>query len=225
MIKLIQKITLVLLGILFINSCDNASNSDSSGSNSSNSGTENNFKQPYSSLLVYPKKKPINSFELMQHNNKKFKAVNFVGKWNLIFMGFTQCPDVCPTTLSDLNNIYSKLSKETQAKAQVIFLSVDPKRDTLEYIGKYLEHFNSDFIGVTGEAKEIDKLVAALGGIYIINNEDGKNYTVDHTARIFIVSPKAERYGIINHDALHTRDKTKLINDLELMLNLNLNND
>ena len=183
--------------------------------NSSQRGQQ--FEQPYSQMLVYPKKNPITNFSLSQHDKTQFGPQNFQGRWNLLFMGYTHCPDVCPITLTEMHHVYAALPTELQKKFQVIFLSVDPKRDTLEHIAQYIDHFHQDFVGVTGEKEEIDKLVRALGGIYALNSEDEQYYTVDHTARIFIISPEGERFGIVNHEAMKSASKDKLVEELSVM--------
>jgi len=174
------------------------------------------FKQ----LLVYPKKNPLPEFKLTHHSGSEFSKSNFEGKWNLIFIGYTHCPDVCPNTLTDIDKFYSKIPKELQSNLQVILFSVDPKRDTPEHLETYISHFNDDFVAMTGEKGEIDKLVKALGGIYTINTESPEYYTVDHSGRIFIVSPRGERFGIIGIEAMHNKDKTLLIEELTTLSQL-----
>lgn len=175
------------------------------------------FKQ----LLVYPKKNPLPEFKLTHHSGSEFTKKSFKGKWNLIFIGYTHCPDVCPNTLTDIDKFYSKIPAELQSKFQVILFSVDPKRDTQKHLASYISHFNDDFMAMTGEKSEIDKLVKALGGIYTINSESEEYYTVDHSGRIFIVNPQAERFGIISSEAMHSKDKTLLVEDLTALSKLN----
>ncbi|MET1256714.1 SCO family protein [Aliikangiella maris] len=168
----------------------------------------------FTQLLVFPKKNPVAGFSLSKHDGERFDTKNFTGHWNLIFIGYTHCPDVCPMTLTDITNIYKNIDPELQKHFQIIFLSVDPKRDTLPHLADYIEHFHDDFVAITGDKNEIDKIVSVLGGIYHINDEDEKYYTVDHTAKIFIVSPTGERYGIITSEAMHNKDKSNLVKDL-----------
>lgn len=204
-----KKLAILCLGGLLVLACDDHT-----------TDTRNKISnQPFTQLLVYPKKNPINKFELIRHDQKKFDEASFEGRWNLIFMGYTNCPDVCPTMLTDITNIYKKIDPKFQKKFQVIFLSVDPARDDPEHIGKYLDYFHSDFVGITGDKAQIDKLVTSLGGIYSINNEDEEFYSVDHASRIFIVSPKAERYGIVSSEGMLNKDKTQLISELNQLAN------
>ena len=170
--------------------------------------------QPYSQMLVYPQKKPIESFQLTRQDAEGFNEKSFLGRWNLLFMGYTNCPDVCPTTLMDMANIYKKINPELQKKFQVIFLSVDPARDNLEHMANYIDHFHDDFVAITGEKSEIDKLVFSIGGIYSLNSEDAEYYSVDHTGRIFIINPQGERFGIVTSEAMHSNDKSILVDEL-----------
>ncbi len=171
------------------------------------------FKQ----LLVYPKKNPLPEFKLFHHSGSEFSEQNFQGKWNLIFIGYTHCPDVCPLTLTEIDKIYSAIPENMQSKFQVVLFSVDPKRDTPAHLAEYVSHFNDDFVGITGEKPEIDKLVKSLGGIYAINDEDPEYYSVDHSGRIFIVNPQGERFGIISSEAMHNKDKSPLVEELKLL--------
>jgi protein SCO1 len=181
------------------------------------SSSQQSFKQPFKSMLVYPKKNKIADFTLVDHKLEKFNQDSFIGKWNLMFMGYTNCPDVCPMTLTDMTKIYQQLTPELKDKFQVLFLSVDPSRDNPEHIAKYIDYFDQDFVGITGEKKHIDTLVASVGGIYALNTEEGEYYTVDHTARIFLINPKGERYGMITSETMHNKDKALLISELETM--------
>lgn len=174
------------------------------------------FKQ----LLVYPKKNLVTPFEIRNHKNKPFNQQSFSGKWNLIFIGYTHCPDVCPLTLTEMTKFYQQIPQELQQSFQVVFVSVDPKRDTVDHLAGYIEHFHSDFVAATGQKEEIDKLVYSLGGIYAINDEDENYYSVDHSGRIFIVSPQGERFGIISSEAMHAKDKSPIAKELALLPSL-----
>lgn len=190
-------------------------------SESTNKPKETGFSQPFKSMLVYPKKNMISEFSLFQHNQEVFNNDNFKGRWNLIFIGYTNCPDVCPATLTDITRIYNKIDEKLQKRFQVILLSVDPERDNLKHLAQYLDYFHEDFLGVTGNKPDIDQLVASLGGIYALNKEEGEFYSVDHSARIFIVNPKGERFGIISSESMHNKDKSLLISELNQLAELN----
>jgi len=181
--------------------------------------SDNKIINQFDSLLIYPKKNSIQKFSLTNHEDEIFMNDNLKGKWNLIFSGYTNCPDVCPNTLTQMTQLYQLMDQETRNKFQFIFLSVDPERDTPEHIKQYLDYFHKDFIGITGDFLQIDILIKSLGGIYSINKEEGEYYTVDHSARIFIVGPKAERYGILESAAIKSKNKNQLVKDLSEMAN------
>lgn len=192
--------------------------SGSKSSSKSSSKIDNKIINQYKTLLIYPKKNLLPVFSMIDHNAKKFSNENFKGKWNLIFSGYTNCPDVCPNTLNQMTQLYQLMDKETQKKIQIIFLSVDPERDTPNYLKQYLDYFHEDFVGISGKKQQIDRVIKSLGGIYSLNKDEGEFYTVDHSARIFIVGPNADRYGIIDSLAIKEKDKQPLANDLKALI-------
>ncbi|MGB0894139.1 MAG: SCO family protein [Parashewanella sp.] len=142
----------------------------------------------------FPVKKPLVKFKLTDQNGKVFDNSRLKGKWTLFFAGYTSCPDICPTAMSKLSAAYPKL--RTQAPFQIVFISVDPKRDTLNKLKDYTAFFNKDFIAVTGEHKALLPITRNLGMAYTMIG-DGPNYLVDHSASMTLVSPKGERVAVI----------------------------
>ena len=181
-------------------------------------GKKESINDQLKTLLVYPKKKDLLEFELWDFNQQKFTKSNFKNKWNLIFICYTNCPDVCPNTLNDLTHLYQALSKDLRNNFQFIFFSVDPMRDTPERMKAYLDNFHDDFIGISGKKDQVDSVVHQLGGLYSLNTEEGDYYTVDHSGRIFIVDPEGRRFGILKSDVLQSQDKSILVNELESLL-------
>lgn len=144
--------------------------------------------KPDVEALVYEQAKPLSDFTLLdQHNNKVTKAA-FVGQWNLVFLGYTSCPDICPLTLAKLNAVHKALSE--QYPLQIWFLSVDPKRDTADKRKAYIDYFNPDFLAVSGEHKDLFPLVRELGLIYAISDSDEQEYAVDHSASVALVDSR-----------------------------------
>lgn len=141
--------------------------------------------------LFWPNPKQIHDFKTLDQTGTKFGLDQLTGKWSFIFFGYTHCPDVCPITLSVMSDVYKKL-KTQHNDIQVIFVSVDPDRDTTEKLAQYVAYFNDDFIGLGGDKKKIESLTKQIGIAYYINNEkQNENYLVDHTASIFLIDPKA----------------------------------
>lgn len=180
-------------------------------------GNGNRIDNRFETLLIYPKKNRLPAFQFVNQDNHSFTNENFLERWNLIFIGYTNCPDVCPNTLNQMTQLYNSLDVETQKKFQFILLSVDPERDTPDHLKNYLDYFHEDFIGVSGDKTQIDKTVKALGGVYSLNKEEGEFYTVDHSARIFIVGPEARRYGIMESSSIASSDKSILVKELTLL--------
>jgi protein SCO1/2 len=133
---------------------------------------------------------PAPSFTLLSHTGERVASTEFVGKHLIVFFGYTYCPDVCPLTLSNLSRALADMGGDA-GRFQVILVSVDPARDTPERLGEYLSHFNPAFLGLTGSEEEI-RTVASGFGAYFARAGGGDQYTVDHTARVFVVSPSGK---------------------------------
>ncbi len=105
----------------------------------------------------------------------------------VVFFGYTFCPDVCPLTLSHLSLAFQELGEEA-TRIQLLFISVDPGRDTPERLGQYLGAFHPSFVGLTGSEEEIREVANAFG-VFFARSGEGEDYTVDHTARTFVIDP------------------------------------
>lgn len=141
-------------------------------------------------------------FSLTQGDGRPFTAQQLQGRWSLLFFGFTNCPDVCPTTLALLAQVRSALANLPVAQQpQVVFVSVDPKRDKPEQVAAYTRFFSPEFIGVTGE--QVDVLTRGLGVPAMIRALDTGGYTVDHSAAIFLIDPQAKLRALFS--APHTQ--------------------
>jgi len=141
--------------------------------------------RPHASLL-----KP---FSLIDKNENVFTKEQLKGKWSLLFFGYTNCPDICPTTLHSLKKINTQLKKTPKVanSTQVIFVSVDPQRDTPKILKKYTEYFNKEFTAITGSEEDILKFANQFSAAYMKEPSKNKNdYQVSHTSSIFLVDPK-----------------------------------
>jgi len=105
-----------------------------------------------------------------------------------MFFGFTNCPDICPTTLTTMKQVKKRLA---QQDFRYIFVSLDPKRDTSDTLKEYMDFFNPEFIALTGDKKEIDKLSETMGVIYDFEGDTSSNgYLVNHYASILVIDPQ-----------------------------------
>ena len=153
-------------------------------------------------------------FRLSDHTGKPRSMADFHGKVVTIFFGFTHCPDVCPTTLSDMRQVMEKLGPDA-GRVQVLFVTVDPKRDTPEVLAKYVPAFHPTFIGLYGDA-EATARTAKDFKIYF-REQSGKtpeSYSVDHTAGTLVFDPQGRlrlfhSYGM-NPDLIASDIKTLL---------------
>ena len=141
---------------------------------------------------LLPFAKAVSDFQLSDHKEQPFTLENLKGTWSFAFFGYTHCPDVCPTSLAMLAQVMKKLEKNDTLNTlpQVVFVSVDPERDTPELLEKYLPYFHPDFIGLTGDPQQILVLTRQLGILYgKAPGDNADDYLVDHSAAIILFDP------------------------------------
>jgi protein SCO1 len=149
------------------------------------------------SALLYPQPRALPDFTLHQANGKPLTLADWRGRWNIVYFGYTTCPDVCPTTLAMLKSAWSELGKRNlQSKVRIDFISVDPERDTPEVLGKYVAFFSPDFIAASGSDDELTKLSRALGLVYTRTKKADGSVEVDHSGSAVIVDPQGRVAGI-----------------------------
>lgn len=140
--------------------------------------------------LLYPTPRLVHDFELTDHNGVRFTKRQLQNKWTLIFFGYTSCPDICPTTLIELNYIYPELKKITQDRVQVAFVTADPKRDTVEKLNAYTKYFNKEFIALRGGHDVLFPFARNIGLMYAIAEDTNQEYyLVNHSASIVLTNP------------------------------------
>lgn len=145
----------------------------------------------------YPQPKALDDFTLTDANGEPFTRENLKNAWTLVFLGYTYCPDICPATLSSLKKIWPELSSiKSEYNTQVLFISVDPKRDTIQRLNSYIRYFSPEFIAATGPHAEIFPLVRNLGLMYALTDDTEKEvYLVDHSASLVVIGPDAQIIG------------------------------
>ena len=129
-------------------------------------------------------------FVLTDHRGKNVRLSDFRGKVVALFFGFTQCPDVCPTTLAEFSQVYHDLGRDAD-QVQVLFVTIDPERDTQQLLAEYLPAFDNRFTGLWGSSEEIRRVADAYKVTYQkIPSKGGNSYTMDHTALVFLFDRK-----------------------------------
>ena len=152
---------------------------------------------PTENATVYTPPRPLPDFELTDVDGRPFTKASFEDRFSLVFFGFTNCPDVCPITLQVLAAAVERLEADApDAVPTVVFVSVDPFRDTPERIRAYLSGFDPSFEGVTGPDERLEPLLRALGVHVEKHEHHGEQYNVVHSGVVFFVGPRAEVLAI-----------------------------
>ncbi|MFL0803914.1 MAG: SCO family protein [Agarilytica sp.] len=139
----------------------------------------------------------IKDFALLDQKGAPFTLDNLKGKWSLIYFGFTHCPDICPTTLAKLAQLEKVLEPEVGEQTQMILVSLDPARDTVDVLSDYMAYFSPEFVGVTGEFMTIMSLTRNVNVAFnkvVLGKDEG--YTIDHTGHLVLVNPNGHYHGI-----------------------------
>ncbi|TCK18788.1 protein SCO1/2 [Thiogranum longum] len=153
---------------------------------------------------LLPTPREVVPFTLVDHHNAPFTRDSLRGQWSFAFFGYTHCPDVCPNALGMLKRVETLLEADgVTPLPRVLFVSVDPARDTPEVLASYVAYFHPAFVGVTGEDAELKRLTRQLGILYGRSpGETDKDYLVDHSAAIILFNPEGHYQALFNvpHD-------------------------
>ena len=164
---------------------------------------------------VFPTARALPTLDLTSQDGQALPADFLSGHWTLVFFGFTQCPDICPTTLAVLAQAGRQLDDLPQAEQpRVLLVSVDPERDTPERLAAYVRFFDPAFLGATGSLESIAATAAAFGVQYAKVTMPEGGYTMDHGSGIFVVGPSGGIVAYLSapHDAgVIARDYRKLL--------------
>lgn len=150
---------------------------------------DQNSKSDYYGML-YEREAP--EFSLTDHNGSKVSLSDFNDKYVLIFFGYTHCPDICPMTMSVMNSVMDQLGDQAE-RVQVIFVTIDPERDTQEKLKSYIPYYNESFIGLTGTPEEIDKVADDYNIFY--SKEEVKSpsdYLMGHNSSVLLITTDGE---------------------------------
>lgn len=153
---------------------------------------------------VLPEPLSLPAVQLTDQRGLDFSTAELVGTFSLMFFGFTNCPDICPITLQTLANVEAELRAKGLDAPRIVFVSVDPDRDTPAQIERYLGNFSANFVGITGSQQALQPLLAALGVTVERHQHPGEEaYNVIHNSTVYLIGPRAEWLAIFSapHDA------------------------
>ena len=154
-------------------------------------------------------------FNLVDDKGEIFLPEQFNNKWNILFFGFTYCPDICPLTMKQMSDVKEMLGEDAQ-KIRVFLVSVDPDRDKPENLRVYLDNFSNNFRGLTGEIDQIYKFSTQVNAPFFpVVNTPEPHYTVDHSGSLVLIDPDAKYAGFFR--APH--DTSKITKALASILN------
>lgn len=138
-------------------------------------------------------------FSLVDHQGEPVSHADFLGRPTVYFFGFTHCPDVCPTTLHELSAWLQELGPEAD-RLQVVFVTVDPERDRPEEMARYLQAFDERIVGLTGSPEQVSEMTGNWR-VYVrkvpLDEGEGGDYTVDHTASVYLMDSESRFFGTI----------------------------
>lgn len=158
---------------------------------------------------------PPAELDLAAHTGRRVRLADLRGRTVVLFFGYTHCPDVCPLTLAHLSRALRELDPDASA-LQVLFVTVDPERDTPERLTRYLEAFHPAILALTGPADAIVAQARGFGvGIVVPPHEDGDSYLVDHTARTFLLDEQGRVRAAVPADATYEALREALVRLLD----------
>lgn len=205
--RILRSLVVLLSIALFIAGCDRPG-TESSG-DMKFSPVQTVFKNTDVTGLDYAK-----DFALIDHNGKSRTLMDFRGKVVLVFFGYTHCPDVCPTTMAEMAGVMKELGKDAD-RVQVLFVTLDPARDTQALLSKYVPAFDSRFLGLRGDQAATEKTAKEFKIFF--QKVDGKTsdtYTIDHTAGSYVFDAK----GRVRLFIRHGQGPAPIAHDLAILL-------
>ena len=167
-------------------------------------------------VTIYPQARTLSEFRLIDQQGEFFTKVDLQGSWNLVFFGFTHCPDICPLTMAELSQFYAGLDFNQDVKPRVFLVTVDPEQDNPESMAAYLANYNEEFIGLSGDPGQIAQLAAQLyvgygaavkSEVAATTHEHGGpqaevdvaqgDYLIEHSAHIAVINPQGDYYAVM----------------------------
>lgn len=168
-------------------------------------------------VTLLPQPRALQPFTLQDVNGAEFNRNDLLGRWTLMFFGFTHCPDICPVTLQQLVVARNELSKRgLDELPTIVFVTVDPQRDTRQVMAAYVANFGDGVRGVRGDMPALEQLASQLGIFFQATGGDSQDYQVSHTTAVLLINPKGEFHAIFSTP----HSVPALVNDIPLAMKL-----
>jgi len=151
-------------------------------------------------VFVLPRPRELADFELRDHLGQAFDKQSLLDRWTLMFFGFTHCPDVCPTTMSEMGKAHAAIGQQAGDATKNfhgVLVTVDPERDSAELLGPYVTAFSADFVGVRGAVDQTSEFALQVHAAFAKVPDGQGSYSVDHTGTIVIINPHGHYHGFI----------------------------
>jgi protein SCO1 len=181
-------------------------------------GVKQKAQQGFLGMRLFPLKTAYD-FKLNGPNGAEVSLDRFQGKTVLFLFGFTHCANICPTSLTNLTEVYQALTPEERKQVQVVFISVDPNRDTPQILEQYVASFDPSFLGLTGSKAAIDQTVLAYGGSYEMvagPTNQPKDYSVNNSAYTYLVNPSGKLELLYGNEKL--AEVQRMVADIRAVL-------
>lgn len=170
---------------------------------------------PIQGTILNPTRK-IAIPELLKDDGEKLSKEDFTGNWHFLFFGYTNCPDICPTTMGVLAQAKKIATANNHMFPDVVFVSVDPERDKIETLGDYVRYFDKDFIGITGDEELIKALALQMSVVYMKMPEEAEGaYLVDHSSALLLLNPEGRLVAFFNPP----HDPSIILKDFQIVVN------
>lgn len=144
-------------------------------------------------------------FNLTNHLNQPVTDKEFLGKYMMVYFGYTYCPDICPMDLQIMTDALHMLDPDIAGQIQPVFISVDPERDTVDIMAEYIEYFHENLVGLTGTVEQIEAVKAEYR-VYAAKADNTADYIVDHTAYTYLM----DKEGNLLQHFRHAEDPTEM---------------
>lgn len=148
-------------------------------------------------IFMFDAPRSVPAIQMISADGEPWTRDHLTGQWDLLFFGYTFCPDICPTTMAELREIEKQLPEEQAQALQITMISVDPNRDTPERMQEYLDYFSEDFNGASGDPEQLANLARALSIAYIEPDTSEENYLVDHSGQVVMINPDGQYVGFL----------------------------